>query len=73
VGACYGDLDAGTNFEILAERGCEKQLAAAGSEAFYLFSVYDLPLALVGSSDTSPVLPAVTRLDGERRLLVSGG
>jgi hypothetical protein len=28
VGACVGELDAGTNFEILAERDCEKQQAA---------------------------------------------
>jgi hypothetical protein len=30
VGACDGELDAGTNFEILAERGCEKQQAELG-------------------------------------------
>ena len=34
VGKRHGELDAGTNFEILAERGCEKQQAATQAVVF---------------------------------------
>jgi hypothetical protein len=39
VGACDGELAVGTNFEILAERGCEKQQAAEAMVFLLCFSM----------------------------------
>ena len=65
-GSVLCELDAGTNFEILAERGCEKQQAATQAVVFSA-----LLFGVAPDQYFPPACPRRIKLDGEQRLLVS--